>query len=305
MASRLISLAALVLLAAKAHAAGSIPMVIETTAKAVIVRTAEGKEATRYLREKPEGSPSKSGSAAYFHPFTTPKGLVVTDVGPDDHPHHRGVFFAWVNMQGAVPSDFWGWGALAPIEDRRILNRDVKPGPPGAFTAHNEWIARETVLMSEQLNARASQRNGLNVLDLDFQLTPRTNTTLPIGAFSGFCVRTRKSPGIVAHEPAGVARHPAPKHDKPATGWPDRPWYAYSLDLPEGRGGVAVLNHPGNPPSLWHNLAPIGMLNPCIHAAAPLELKPDQPLKLRYRVVSFDGDVPTAKLDEMAREWAN
>ena len=284
-------------------AADTRPLLIELSKPVVVVRTTNGAEFTRYLREKPAGSPSKSESAAYFHPFTTPKGLVLTDVGPDDHRHHRGIFFAWVNMQGATPADFWGWGALASTEGRRIVNREVKIAATGGFTAQNEWIAGDQVVLREELRAQAGQRHGMNVLDVDFRLTPQIDITLPKTAFSGFCVRVPKSARIIAYEPSGPARYPAPQHDKPATGWPDRSWYAYTLELPEGRGGVAVMNHPANPPTLWHNLASIGMINPCIHAAASVELKRDQPLRLRYLVVGFDGDVPTAALDAMALDW--
>ena len=279
-------------------------LIVEISPQAAVCRMPDGREVTRYLRVKPPGSLSKSDSAAYFHPFTTPKGFVVTDVGPDDHRHHRGIFLAWVNMQGATPSDFWGWGALAPIEGRRIVNRDVGAGAPGAFVAHNEWLAGEKVVLREELHVQTAQRSGVNILDLDFRLTPETNITLAQTAFSGFCVRVPKTAGIVAYEPSGPAKHVAPQHDKPATGWPDRPWYAYTLEFPNGRCGVAVLNHPANPPTLWHNLAAIGMLNPCINAAAAVELKRDQPLRLRYRVVAFDGEVPTATLNALALEQA-
>lgn len=279
-------------------------LLIELSKPVVIVRTTKGAVVTRYLREKPAASPSKSESAAYFHPFTTPKGLVLTDVGPDDHRHHRGIFFAWVNLQGATPSDFWGWGALAPTNGRRIVNREVKITAPAGFTARNEWLAGDQILLGEELSVQAGQRNGMNVLDLDFHLTPQIDLSLPKTAFSGFCVRVPNLARIIACESSGPAGYPAPRHDKPASGWPDRRWYAYTLELPEGSGGVAIMNHPANPPTLWHNLSSIGMINPCIHAAANMELKRDQPLRLRYLVVGFDGDVPTAALDAMAHEWA-
>ena len=33
--------------------------------------------------------------ANYLHPLTNPSGQVITEDFPDDHPHHRGVFWAW------------------------------------------------------------------------------------------------------------------------------------------------------------------------------------------------------------------
>ena len=258
----------------------------------------------RYQRVKPSDSTSNSESAAYFHPLTTPKGLVVTEVGPDDHRHHRGVFFAWVNMQGATKADFWGWGALAPIEGRRVVNRSVEAVAAGGFLAQNEWLAGDEVLIQEALGARAAVGGENHVLDLNYSLTPKIDLTLPRVAFSGFCVRVRKGPDIAMYDPAGLVKLPSPSHEKPETGWPDRAWYACAVSLPEGRGGVAAISHPSNPPALWHNVSGIGMLNPCVAAPAELALPKDRPLTLRYRIVSFDGDVPTEKLNALAAEFA-
>lgn len=45
-----------------------------------------------YVTKRPENIGLTSPSAAYFDPVNTPSGERVTNVAPDDHPHHRGVF---------------------------------------------------------------------------------------------------------------------------------------------------------------------------------------------------------------------
>ena len=64
-----------------------------------------------------------------------------------------------------------------------------------------------------------------------------------------------------------------------------------------------MLNHPDNPGTLWHNHRDVRMLNPCIVAPAAVQLTPDKPLTLRYRVEAFDGATPAALLNRLAREW--
>ncbi len=81
-------------------------------------------------------------SACYFHPFTTPSGITVTEVAPDDHRHHRGIFLAFVEMHGPADADFWGWGEHAPKENRVIVNRKHRSN--GSIVAENEWRARQT-----------------------------------------------------------------------------------------------------------------------------------------------------------------
>jgi hypothetical protein len=74
--------------------------------------------------------------------------------------------------------------------------------------------------------------------------------------------------------------------------------------LNEGKTvGVAVIDHPENPPSPWHNLKPIAMLNPCIVAKGPVKLTANQPLHLRYRLVIHDGPPPVALIKQLATKF--
>jgi hypothetical protein len=83
-------------------------------------------------------------------------------------------------------------------------------------------------------------------------------------------------------------------------------WYACEQTLSDGKQiGAAVMNHPQNPRTLWHNHPDIRMINPCIVAPAEVKLKAGKALLLRYRVVTFDGKLPNATLDKLAAEWVN
>ena len=300
---------ALCLLVAQRTLSAELPLQIEQTAEAVVVRDGAGVDRLRYVITKGADAALASESVAYFHPLKTPAGMILTDVGPADHRHHRGVFLGWVEMHGGgVDADFWGWGEHAPTKGRRIENRGITVAGGGAgragFTARNEWLADHQSIISEELRAEFQARDTIHVLDLRYTLTPVAELTLSRWAFSGFCVRTRKE-GVAAFDPGGPVKLPSPQHTKPESNWPDRSWYAYTLTGSDAKkGGVALLGHPGNPPTLWHNVTGIGMLNPCVVAPGEMKLAAAKPLVLRYRVVTFDGEVPTAKLDELAREWS-
>ena len=268
-----------------------------------------GRTLMHYWLKAPPGTALPVESGGFFHPLTTPSGEVVTDLAPADHKHHRGVFLAWVEMHGAKDADFWGWGEHAPIKDRKIVNQRLKPHISNdtiKFEADNTWEAEGTVLLKEHLAASVNDRDGVRVLDLTYRLTAPADLTLSRWAFSGFCLRVRKDGDIRIFSPAGPAKYPAPSHVKPETDWPDAAWYACEQTLSGGMQiGAAVLNHPLNPPTLWHNHPDIRMINPCIVAPAEVKLNAGQPLVLRYRVVTFDGQLPGATLDELAAEWAS
>jgi len=209
----------------------------------------------------------------------------------------------------ADDADFWGWGEHAPVKGRRIVNQRLRPritAESVSFRADNTWEAEGIVLIRERLDAIVRDREEVRVLDLIYRLTPLEVLTLSRWAFSGFCLRARKDGDIRMYSPAGPAKFPAPSHLKPESDWPDASWYACEQTLVDGKQiGAAVLNHPKNPRTLWHNHPDIRMINPCIVAPAEVKLKAGKPLVLRYRVVTFDGKLPKAALDKLAAEWAN
>ena len=277
---------------------------IDRAGDAATLKTPQGTPVVTYQIQRPADSKLPVQSGCYFHPLLTPGGVVVTDVAPADHPHHRGVFLAWVEMHGKKDADFWGWGEHAPIKERRIVNKAVRLGGDG-FSFANEWTAEGQALLKEDLVGRAHETGGANVLDLTYTLTPTSDLKLSRWAFSGFCVRTRKEGKLTAFGPQGEVKLPDPSHVKPDSDWPAAPWYGYTLTFDDGKvAGVAVIDHPKNPPSLWYNHRGARMLNPCIVAPAEVKLKAGEPLVLRYRVVAHDGPTPRELLDKLAKKWA-
>ncbi|MEW6161279.1 MAG: DUF6807 family protein [Verrucomicrobiota bacterium] len=269
-----------------------------------------GHEALRYWLNKPENSPLSVESGCFFHPFSTPKGIVVTDLAPSDHLHHRGIFLAWVEMHGTKDADFWGWGEHAPKSGRRIANRFVSEPKSDAssgrvsFEARNDWLAEASPLVREKLSVNFQTRGVANVLDLVYTLEGDAKVRLARWAFSGFCVRTRKDGQLETYNPGGAVTLPNPRHTEPESDWPAANWYDFTLRFDDGTiAGVAVIDHPKNPPTLWHNHRDVRMINPCIVAPAAVDLNPGSPLILRYRVVAHDGPLPIDLLKKLETEW--
>ena len=267
-----------------------------------------GREVLGYLKTKPAGSALTANSACGIYPLLTPAGESVVALAPKDHPHHRGVFFAWYEVEGAEKADFWGWGAHAPTEGRRIVNASLKLAEPSAAGARmlveNEWRVGEAVMIREKLAVTSRTLPEGNYHELTFTLTPTGDITVPRAAFSGFCVKGKSGPNAVITTPNGPAKLPPPMHDDPATGWPDVAWYDYTATLDTGKtAGVTVLSHPSNPPTKWHNPIGIGMINPCILMDGDLVLKANQPLTLRYAVLAHDGAASAEILDRLANEF--
>jgi hypothetical protein len=306
----LIAAACLVSVAAAQDLPRKAPPVIsvDQTRDAIALKNAAGHEVLRY---QTKGGAEKSlsvESACYFHPLATPAGVTVTEVAPDDHRHHRGIFLAFVEMHGEKDADFWGWGEHAPKDGRVIVNRSVVAGQDKnpVFVARNDWIADGKVMINETLTATLTQPDSrANQLDLKYTLTPTGDIVLSRWAFSGFCVRTRKDAELTAICPKGEVKLPNPSHLQPESDWPSEAWYAYELRSKDNTTfGVAVIDHPKNPPALWHNHRDVRMLNPSIVAPGEVKLRADVPMVLRYRVIAYDGRTPSEELDRLASEFA-
>jgi hypothetical protein len=274
----------------------------------LVLMTPQGQTMFRYMNVRPQGTRLTASSVCCLYPVKTPGGEDVVEFAPADHPHHRGVFMTWHAIGGEIPADFWGWGEFAPTKDRMIANRSLKAviadADHGVLEARNDWIAEGTTLIEETTTVSGRQEHGVNIIDFDFRLLPKSDLTLQQTAFGGFCVKSRKDGKVVYTSPEGPVTLPAPHHLKPETDWPAAAWYDYTIALDSGKTiGVALMDHPDNPPSMWHNLEAIAMINPCIVAPGPVTLKAGQMLRLRYRLATHDGLTPVELLNKLSDEF--
>ena len=278
----------------------------------MVMKTPDGRVVFGYMTKKPADSKLTANSVCCLFPVNTPSGERAVDFAPDDHPHHRGVFLAWHSTEaqckgGQQKADFWGWGEWAPTEGRVIKNRQIRllraDSNRAVMAVGNEWMIQDDVIIKESSIIVAQQRDAAYVITLIYRLDPTVDVTLDQTAFGGFCAKTRKDGKAVYTDPNGPVTLPDPHYLKPETNWPAAKWYDRTIELDSGKTiGVAVINHPDNPPSTWHNLPPIAMINPCIVAPGPVTIKQGRPLTLRYRLVVHDGPAPVELLNELA-EW--
>ncbi len=274
----------------------------------MLLKAPDERTVLRYMTTKPADTELTANSVCCLYPVNTPSGEGVVEFAPSDHRHHRGVFLAWHSITGRQKADFWGWGAWAPTEEREIRNRSVAlvaaDAEHAALEVRNDWLAEDQPMIGEALSIVVRERSPAWVIDLDYRLTPTQDVTIDQTAFGGLCVKGRKDGTATYVGPDGEVTLPNPHHLKPESDWPSAAWYDYSVALEAGRTvGVAVLDHPGNPPTAWHNLAPIAMMNPCIVARGPVQMREGEPLRLRYRLVVHDGPPPVEVLAALAEQW--
>ena len=276
-----------------------------------ILKDPDGRTMFRYMTKKPAETKLSANSVCCLYPLNTPSGERVVDFAPSDHPHHRGVFLAWHSIsakKARMKADFWGWGAWAPTDGRRIKNSSVQllqaDSEHALLEVCNDWLSGNRKMIDEITFIVARQEESAYVIDLNYHLTPAMDVTLDKTAFGGFCAKARKDGSGSYYNPGGLVKLPDPHHLKPETDWPASDWYDYTMNLNNGKTvGVAILDHPANPTTTWHNLAPIAMVNPCIVAPGAVNISKGQTLQLRYRLVVHDGPTPVTLLKKLTKEW--
>jgi hypothetical protein len=277
------------------------------------LKAPEGRIVLSYLTRKPAGVPLAGNSACCIHPFNTPAGHAATDIAPADHRDHRGIFFAWHDVAFSrngetLRGDFWGWGKFAPVEGRVIVNREVRLGRADAASAQllvrNDWTIGERVVMHEDASIGFSDRGPVRALDLTYRFTSDYDVTVNRMAFTGLCFRCRKDGKYYYSDPGGEVTRADSKAAEPDSDWPAQPWYSHTVVHEDGSTvASALIDHPSNPPSLWHGVRGVSFLNPCISAAKPVQIPAGQPLTLRYFAVTRDGVFDAGQVDRLASEW--
>ena len=241
----------------------------------------------------------------FLLPLRTPSGVVVNraieDASDADHPHHKGV---WNSVDEVNGIKFWK-------EDGPIRNISVRViqagGPVGIFESINQWQNPETG--EPQLTETAVvtiHANRLLVYDMlftashveaDFEDTKEGMFGVRVAA----SMKERNGGHVVASDGSETTKNCWGK---------SFPWIDYYGTVDGQTVGVAIMDHPGNlRPSRYHvrdyglfSISPFGnhAYTNGVEEAAPVHLKKNESLRLRYGMYFHDGDT---KVGNVAAAW--
>lgn len=236
----------------------------------------------------------------YIHPLFGLDGEVLTADWSKDHPHHRGIYWAWPEVDYHNER-----GDLHALQ--RVFARPT--GEPALNTADdwaelravNQWLWDDrTPIVRETATIRAWRATsaGRSVdLDLKFEALADDVALARRGQshYGGLNVRLAAMDNL--------------QLSLPAPGSP-RGWGAISgtWTAGQGRSTLAIVEHNANPgfPAQWIEYRNLPWFQPTFPAAGiRYLLRKDQPLELRYRLIIVRGDIVPAKIDEQARQFRN
>lgn len=255
------------------------------------VTLTEASKTVLVYRTKPLDAAAEPGRSNYVSPLYAPDGTALTEDKPGDHPHQRGVWWAWMKVQadGKTVADGWYMkGVSYFVREKRFLG-DAEGG--GTLTVEVDWmvnsgpelayVARETTKVTVR-----PLKAGTRRVEFDTTIASRIDA-LGLGGseddrgFGGFSIRLVDpehltfSSGGKTIVPNGAALDAGASMGFAWSGGTNSP--AWSVGLACKANGQAVKR--------WMLYNDRSMQNCVFPGRAPLVLRKDQTLRLQQTVV--------------------
>lgn len=293
----------------------------------------EGGDSVLFYQAKNKSLNGEYTRANYIHPLYNLEGEVITEDFPDDHPHHRGIFWAWHQLYINETSVGDGWDAKdVHWQVTSIDKQDLKLGAKSIVSKvmwksplwknkkgeEEPFIAEHTqiTVYPASSNSQAIDPTTINppelsrrVIDVEIRLTALTSGVKIGGStdakgYGGFSTRIKLGENVIFTGQKGVVE--AQNLPIVAGRWMD-------ISQPHDQSeayytGFTIIADPKNPgyPNPWILRAKNSMQNAVFPfpGAKIIELPQGKPLTLRYRMVIHSGKVDIMNLPSFLKHLA-
>jgi hypothetical protein len=275
---------------------------------------AEGENQIMFYQRQHKSLDGKFARANYIHPLYGLDGEVLTEDFPADHPHHRGVFWAWHQVwlgdkklgdSWAAQDFFWD------VYNTEILTTDSQSR---GLKLHVYWKSplltgadgKQQPFVKETTTILVHRAEG-DIRKIDFQIellalkdNMRLGGSEDAKGYGGFTTRIPLPDGLAFTGTYGPV--------EPITLSVEAgPWLDFSGNL-SGKGktsGLAILCHGSSPgyPQQWILRRKGSAQNAVYPGRDPVPLSRKEPLILRYRLIIHQGGVSGVNLDELQTEY--
>ena len=270
----------------------------------------ENDEPVFFYQQKTKSNSGEYARANYIHPLYGLDGTVLTEDFPDDHLHHRGIFWTWhqVFIEDKRIGDAWlcegfSWDVYevgGKQEDSTLYTKTYWKSP--------NWIdeqGKQQPFLSEETSIKIhSVIENYRVLDFEISLLALV-PDLKIGGsedakgYGGFSVRMKLPEDIQFTSTGGEVT--AQTEAVEAGHWMNM---SGSLATDGGKAGIVIMAHSDNPlpNNQWILRTKNSMQNPVYPGREPVLISTEEPTILRYRLVIYHGDLPDKEIDHWYEE---
>tara|TARA_B110000037_G_scaffold215854_1_gene273902 strand:+ start:309 stop:1247 length:939 start_codon:yes stop_codon:yes gene_type:complete len=262
----------------------------------------EGEDRVLFYQTADKELNGKHKRSNYIHPLYTLDGEILTEDFPADHPHHRGIFWAWHQLyvgdkrigDGWEIKDF-RWQVLSVEElKKKAKERSIKANVIWKSPLWLDDSGNEKPLVSEYTTITVnSTTENYRQIDIEISLIA-LEPNIRIGGsedekgYGGFSPRIRLTDDIIFTSSTGPVKPQLLPIS--AGGWMD---IAGSLGRDDSMAGITILSHPKNPgyPNPWILRSKNSMQNSVYPypGAKAVILSDVEPTILRYRLLVHNG----------------
>lgn len=287
----------------------------ERSEEEIELRTRHGSRAivTYHTRERlAEGVDAVFRRSGHLHPLRSPRGKVLTDEFPEDHRHQHAIFFAWVNTEfRGKHVDFWN----QPAREGTVRHHEVEEvwsGPLlSGFRASLEHVALaggETVALNERWTVHGGRLGQFHLVDVDSDQRAATAEPLVLKTYhyGGFAVRGSAEWGEADQGGTGAVFLTSDGKGRIDGNHAHCSWVRLTGKVRGEPCGLLVLSHPENfrsPQAVRiHPKMPYFVFSPCVDGE--FRISRDEPLRSRYRVLAFDGEMTPEECQAAWNDYA-
>lgn len=245
-----------------------------------------------------------SRRANFLHPVYLPDGTLITENAPADHPHHRGVFWAWhqILINGQSIGDGWMLQDFC-VNVKSVEFKRVEQGK-GILETIADWQSpkwrngAEAFLREITKYTFYPQNGNHRQVRIDIALTSLVDH-LQLGGsddekgYGGFSVRMKLPEDIRFIGGNGEVQ---PRNEAVEGG--NYMNMTGSVGKNGNKGGILIYAHPENQttPQTWILRKKDSMQNAVFPGPTPMELEKGSPLKLSYTLILYSGKINEKKM---------
>lgn len=245
----------------------------------------------------------------YLHPLYDLKGDTLTEEFPKDHPHHRGIFWAWHQLYVNDSSIGDGW-MMQNFSMEVISANSTMEAEHAHLDTHVQWkssafeYGKPFVEEHTSIIVYPKQADSRKI---DFEISLKAlvpgveiGGSDDIKGYGGFCTRIKLPENLTFTAAKGQV---TPTEEQVVAGsWMDFSWYDSTR---QDESGLAILCHSNTPnyPAPWILRQSGSMQNIVFPGAERIEISMDEPTVLRYRLIIHNGNTDKAHITEGQSEY--
>ena len=271
-------------------------------------------EKVLFYRAKTKSLEGKYARANYIHPLYNVDGYELTEDFPEDHLHHRGIFWTWHRTMIGDKQMGDAWECKDFIWD--VVDFGKKKSDDTSMTLQTKtlwkspkWTDADGTLkpIMEEVAEITIHRKNAHFRVIDFKISLLAlEENMKIGGsdnakgYGGFSVRMKMPKDIKFSSAAGEIE---PITNQISAG----SWINVSgaMAVNEGKGGVIIINHPENPmyPEKWILRKKGSMQNAVYPGEIPVAVSTLEATVLKYRLVVYTSEMQQNYIREIVADF--